>query len=49
MYPELIDVVIYGLARKMENSGIEKIIKLLDGKISQVKYETQLSESEFLN
>ena len=49
MYPELIDVVIYGSAREMGNSGIEEIIKLLDGKISQVKAQTRYSEFEFLN
>jgi DNA-binding transcriptional regulator YhcF (GntR family) len=49
MYPELIDVVIYGSAREMGNSGIEEIIKLLDGKISQIKAQTQYSEFEFLN
>jgi len=48
MYPELIDVVIYGSAREMGNSGIEEIVKLLDGEINQVKCQIQSSEFEFL-
>ena len=49
MYPELIDAVIYGSAREMGNSGIEEMVRLLDGEISQIKYQTQATEFEFLN
>ena len=49
MYPELIDVVIYGSAREMGNAGIEEIVKLLDGKTDKVKCQVQKSEFEFLN
>ncbi len=48
MYPELIDVVIYGSARETGNSGIEEIVKLLDGKTERVKCQIQSSEFEFL-
>lgn len=48
MYPELIDVVIYGSAREVGSAGIEEVVKLLDGRISQVKYQIQKPEFEFL-
>jgi DNA-binding LacI/PurR family transcriptional regulator len=46
MYPELIDVAIYYSAREMGNVGIEKMIQLLDGKISQIKFQVQTSGFE---
>jgi DNA-binding LacI/PurR family transcriptional regulator len=48
MYPELVDVVIYCSARETGNSGIDEMIKLLNGEISKVKCEGQYPEYEFL-
>ena len=49
IYPELIDAVIYGSARVMGNTGIEQIIKLLNGEIESIKYQVERPEYEFLS
>lgn len=48
MYPELIDVVIYGSVREVGNAGIEEVVKLLDGRVDRVKYQIRKAEFEFL-
>jgi DNA-binding transcriptional regulator YhcF (GntR family) len=44
MYPELIDIVIYGSAREMGNL----VVEILDNKSTNIQYRTQNSEFEFL-